>query len=1098
MKYALTRFSGLLFVCLCAGRNGAVHAKPQGPPSNPAGRQTSGEPKPAPEPAATRAGFRVADLKTDYRVNPLGLERRHLRFFWRLDEADQAAWQVQAASSPQQLERGAADLWDSGRREGAATAHVAYEGAPLASRQRVWWRVRAWDPQGRESPWSAPAWFEMGLLDEADWRGAQWIGCTRDYTAPQLVPEQPMGAWVEPPPGEAIVSLFKDVELPDKQIVSAMSWWGLSRLAGPCAMAVDYDRRMGLQLAPLDRIMRARPNGFADLAFFLKPGRTNRVELRFQRPARNFAASLGMRIVLADGTEMTVSSGADWQVRSAEPERPARPVRVAEPYGGEKYGMVKQFEQTSLPPAWFRGALEVHDGLSRARLYLCALGQGQAHLNGTPVDDSLLAPPQSDYEELAFYTTHDVTAMLKPGRNALSILLDGGWYHEVGGFGTDFSYGRPGLKALLALDYRDGRTEWLKSGPDWQWKQGAILASNIYRGEEVDFRRDHEEWKTPDAGSGWQAVQVIPPCSPKTLAMDVPPVRRDGELRPVKTWQLGPKTWLFDVGEMIHGWVKFSFQEPSGAAVRLRYSEFARDGAMENVPVSQWWCHGVTQGDLAIADGKRRVFEPTFTPKSFRYVEISGLSRAPVDLVAVPVHTAARVLAGFESSDPMLNRLFANGMRTFRNYMSNMLGDIPRERNLWGAESIYSAAPASYCFDWAANHRLMNLLWWTGPMAPGGIPGNVGVGKRLSTRTSSFTWSVAPVFITSMMFEHYGDLEPARMFYDQVRHFLRHAEQTGEQGGTVPVPHELGDHAPPRDIPRRPADSALIAAMVFFEAENRFARIADALGESGDAGHARAHAEKIRATIIGLYDREKHTFGNGTHDSLALAYGVIADREEQERLAASLAGYYRANGHQFDGGFMSYEIYPQLSRHGYVDDAVRMLVNTNPPGPARSVKEYDATSFWEAYYLDHDFQMFRGLDFIAFAHSIGWMITDLAGIRYHALPESQVRLVLSPKFAPSLDYVKSSVEIPSGTVGSAWRRDGGTIRWNVSVPWNTAATVALPGFAAAGIRVNGRPIKDAGVRMLDPQSLELELSGGKWQLELREPRKQEAIDATSP
>ncbi|MHB8902437.1 MAG: family 78 glycoside hydrolase catalytic domain, partial [Thermoguttaceae bacterium] len=938
---------------------------------------------PAAEPVAgpRPADFCTSDLKTDYRVNPLGLETRHLRFSWQVSEGDQSAWQVQVAGSAEKLEAGEADLWDSGRREGEATAQVAYEGTPLAARQRAWWRVRAWDTKGRESPWSAAAWLEMGLLDDSDWQGAEWIGCTRDHSAPQPVPDGMMGDWIEPPVREPVLSLYKDIELPDKLVVRAMAWWGLSKMSGPVAMVANFDRRTGEQQSPLRRIMSPRPTGFVDLAFYMEPGRTNRIELRLERPGRNFAASLGMQIVFADGTEMRLASGADWQTRSPKEGAAPRPVRVAEPYGGGRYGKVNQFQQTSLPPAWFRKKVEVRGGLSRARLYLCALGQGQAHVNGAPVDDSLLAPPQSDYEELAFYTTHDITGLLKPGANALAVLLDGGWYHEVGGFGTVFSYGRPGLKALVALDYEGGKTEWVRSGPGWQWKEGPIRAANIYRGEEVDFRRDHDEWKSADGGTGWQAVQVLPPLTPRTATMDILPVRRDGELRPTRTWQTGPTTWLFDVGEMIHGWVKLTVDEPAGTSVRLRYSEFARDGAMENVPRSQWWCHGVMQGDLVIADGRPRVFEPTFTPKSFRFVEVSGTSRQPDDLVAVPVHSGSPALARFESSDPMLNRLYANGMRTFRNYMNNILGDIPRERDLWGAESIYSAVPAGYCYDWAPNHRLMNLLWWIGPMAPGDIPGNVGVGKRLATRTSSFTWSVTPVFITSKLLEHYGDIEPARTFYDKMRHFLLHSEETGEQGGTIPVPHDLGDHAPPRDIPRVPADNALIAAMVFFEAENRFARIADALGKAEDAAHARAHAEKIRETVLGHYDRQRHTFGNGTHDSLALAYGLVADGAERERLAASLAGYYRANGHQFDGGFMSYEIYPQLSKFGYVDDALTMLVNPEPPGPARSVAQYDATSFWEAYYLDHDFQMHRGLDFIAFAHSIGWMLTDLAGIR---------------------------------------------------------------------------------------------------------------------
>ncbi len=1009
------------------------------------------------------SGTQPVDLRADYRREPLGTGPLPPKLSWRLEAGDrtgarQTACEIQAAASREDLLAGKALIWDSGKRATDRTTQVSYDGPATVSRQRVWWRVKVWDEAGRESVWSEPTWFETGLLEEAAWQGAQWIGCDRDFAAPEPVPEELMGPWIASSAGRPTVSFFKDIALPDKPVVSAMAYWGLSKPAGPSGVVVNFEKSKGA----MPRSLFPRVGGFADMAFYLRTGQTNRVELHFEKPPANVAVTVGMRIVFADGSEMTLSSGPDWQVQpSGEKEEPV-PVKVAGPYGGEKFGKANRLPQTSLAPAWFRRTLDVRAGLRRARLYLCALGQGQAFINGTPADDRLLSPPQSDYESLGFYTTQDITGLLKPGANALAVLLDGGWYHEVGGFGGVFSYGRPGLKALVALEYDDGKTGWVVSGPDWQWKEGAIRSANIYRGERVDFRRDHEEWKSPETGVGWRPARVIPPLTPVTAAMDIIPVRRDGELQPVKRWQTGPKTWLFDVGEMIHGWVKFSMNEPESATVRLRYSEYAKDGVLENVPASQWWCHGVTQGDEIVSDGKPRVFEPVFTPKSFRFVEVSGVEQAPEDLVAIPVHSGAPALATFESSDPMLARLFRNGMRTFRNYMVNVFGDIPRERCLWGADSIYSVVPASYCYDWAPNHRLMNRLWWTGPMAPGDIPGNIGVGKRLTTVTRSFVWSVTPVFITSNLFEHYGDIEPAREFYDRMRHLLLHAEQTGEKDGTIPVPHELGDHAPPRDIARNPARNDLISALVFFDAQNRFARIADALGKSEDAAHARAHAEKIRATILGFYDTKKHTFGNGTHDSLALAYGVITDPSEQAALAASLAGWYKANGHQFDGGFMSYEIYPQLTKFGYVDDAFKMLVNPVPPGPARSVEVYDATTFWEAYSLDHDTQMARGLNFMPFAHSIGWMITDLAGIRRGPQPFSSGRLVLAPKIPSGLAWVKATLEIPQGRVRSAWRKEvDGTTAWDFVIPANCSARVTPPVLPKdlANARLDGQPLQ---------------------------------------
>src|SRR5690606_31792213 len=54
------------------------------------------------------------------------------------------------------------------------STHVRYGGPALQSRQRLYWQVRIWDSNNRASAWSAPAFWEMGLLQTSDW-SAQWI-----------------------------------------------------------------------------------------------------------------------------------------------------------------------------------------------------------------------------------------------------------------------------------------------------------------------------------------------------------------------------------------------------------------------------------------------------------------------------------------------------------------------------------------------------------------------------------------------------------------------------------------------------------------------------------------------------------------------------------------------------------------------------------------------------------------------------------------------------------------------------------------------------------------------------------------------------------
>ena len=71
------------------------------------------------------------------------------------------------------LDPGKADVWDSGRVE-AAQSHLVPFGKPVGSGRRIHWKVRYWDQDGRPSPWSEPASFEMTMLKPEDWK-AKWI-----------------------------------------------------------------------------------------------------------------------------------------------------------------------------------------------------------------------------------------------------------------------------------------------------------------------------------------------------------------------------------------------------------------------------------------------------------------------------------------------------------------------------------------------------------------------------------------------------------------------------------------------------------------------------------------------------------------------------------------------------------------------------------------------------------------------------------------------------------------------------------------------------------------------------------------------------------
>lgn len=138
----------------------------------------------------TVGAVQIQDLRCEHLPNPLGIDAAKPRLSWVIEStkrgARQTAYQILVASSEDKLARDEGDLWNSGRVEANATAHVRYAGKPLASGQPAWWKVRVWDEQNQPTAWSDVGTWEMGLLSKNDWHG-KWIARNAD-TGPQPLP----------------------------------------------------------------------------------------------------------------------------------------------------------------------------------------------------------------------------------------------------------------------------------------------------------------------------------------------------------------------------------------------------------------------------------------------------------------------------------------------------------------------------------------------------------------------------------------------------------------------------------------------------------------------------------------------------------------------------------------------------------------------------------------------------------------------------------------------------------------------------------------------------------------------------------------------
>ena len=85
------------------------------------------------------------------------------------------------------------------------------------------------------------------------------------------------------------------------------------------------------------------------------------------------------------------------------------------------------------------------------------------------VGDHVLAPDWTDYDKRVRYQAYDVTALVRPGENALAALLANGWYcGHIGNGGFQVWGKRPALLAQLEITYADGSSERIVTDETWR------------------------------------------------------------------------------------------------------------------------------------------------------------------------------------------------------------------------------------------------------------------------------------------------------------------------------------------------------------------------------------------------------------------------------------------------------------------------------------------------------------------------------------------------------------------------------------------------------------------------------------------------------
>jgi alpha-L-rhamnosidase len=723
------------------------------------------------------------------------------------------------------------------------------------------------------------------------------------------------------------------------------------------------------------------------------------------------------------------------------------------------------------PAALLRREFTVDGDIAAARLYATAHGIYVAEINGRRVGDDALAPGWTSYHRRLRYQTYDVTDLLRPGANAVGFQVADGWWRGRLGFvpGRRDTYGESlGLLAQLEITRADGSRVVIGTDALWRCATGPVIAADLYDGEHYDATRALPGWSGPGFDdTGWFACRAGAVDVTTLVAPDGPPVRATEGLAVRETITTPSGKTVLDFGQNIVGRLRIRVRGRRGATVTLRHAEVLEGGELAVRPLRTARATDVytLRGD---PDGEE--WEPEFTIHGFRYAEVSvsgdpgsgstgSRDVADVSAVAMVYHSDLERAGWFSCSDDLLTRLHDNVVRGMRGNFVDVPTDCPQrdERLGWTGDIQVFAPTAAYLYDCAGF-----LASWLKDLAADQAPdGTVplfvprvdfpGPHQRPAPTAG---WGDAAVIVPWVLFQRFGDRGVLRRQYPSMRAWVDGLTASLGLGTLFDNPGlQLGDWLDPAAPPDAPwaaaTDPHLVATAYRARVADLLSRIAAVLGEEADAAKYAELADGVRQAFHDEYvtPRGRLVSDSQTAYALALEFGLLRDPEQRDRAGRRLLDLVRAKGHHIATGFLGTPlICDALTGAGAVDDAYQLLRQTECPSWLYPVT-MGATTIWERWdSMLPDGSVNPG-EMTSFNHyALGavadWMHRVIGGLA-PAAPGYR-ELLVEPRPGGGLTWARAAHLTPYGLAEVSWRRAGGRLTVDVTVPAGCTATVILP------------------------------------------------------
>lgn len=1010
---------------------------------------------------ANGGALRVVAAKVEYAEHVLGTDNPTPLLSWELTadghDARQSAYQIRAATDPRDLAKGRQLLWDTGKVTSGRGVAVPYAGPALPPRTRCHWQVRVWDGDGDVSPWSTAGWWETALGDEK-W-GARWIGADAAAAPPGF--DGASWIWSEgattgdAPAGPAWFRAALDLPAGTE----------VARATVVATADDDFTLHLdGTQVAHAPQQQDGwRTGRTADVTEAVKAAGT-RVVLAAVATNRGGASvnpgGFLARLVVetTDGTTRELVTADDWLTATAEQQDWQRPdfddsgwtqATALAPYGEGPWGDGVSVARPEAPAPLLRREFAVRKPVTRARLYISGLAYYVAELNGSPIGEQVLDPAFTDYDETVMYAVHDVTALLRRGDNAIGVTLGRGFYGmttpNVWNWHQPPWHGEPRLLCRLEAEHPDGTRTTLVSDTDWRMTEGPTLTNSLYAGETYDARLAPTGWTRPGFDDrAWRApgAQQAPKGALRAQPHD--PIEITDTITPTGISELRPGVYVVDMGRTTAGWTRLTVKAPAGTAISLIHGEKLKDDG--SVHAETGHVPGRFQRDeyICAGGGKAEVWEPSFSYKGFRYVQIEGLPTRPepADVLGRTVHTKVEEVSEFSCSEPFYETLDKAMRRTLLNNLHGIPTDTPMyEKNGWTGDAQLGAPSLAYGFG---VHRF--LAKWlddlrdsqnTDGQLPVIVPsGGWGYGDL----GPSPEWTTVYPFLVREMYRVYGDDRVARQHWPVLTRYLDWELDRLVDGLAITA---LGDYLPPGYGGNPPEDTRLTATAYLHRALVGTAEMGELLGHDDVSERYRTAAAGLKDALnaeflnaAGHYSTAKDPDYRQTSNAIPLAFGLVPAGARASVVDSLVADITERGNHLNTGALGTSVLLRVLSAHGHPDIAHAIATQRTYPSWGYWF-DNGADTMWEMWQLDS-----RSRDHYFQGTVTQWLYENVAGLRPG--DDGYRTFTVRPDARTGVSWARTSIRTVRGPASVAWSKVGRDLRLTVKVPVGSSAEVHVP------------------------------------------------------